>query len=134
MSVAALQAMALRESLRTAPPAQLAKAFFAAAAKVIDIPWSIAVGNDLKMPETVGPRTAQVRFINWYIARLHKAARVDTVLSLAFHRAANLLAPPTSLMKPGIAWRVLTASIAAALELNERRVERRTGAHVRQSL
>ena len=86
---------------------KLAKRFFARAAKVIDIPWSIAVGNDLRMPEAVGPRSAAVSFINWYMAKLHKAGHHDQVASLAFHQVANLLAPPATVMHPRVVARVL---------------------------
>ncbi len=106
MSVAALESEQLAETLAEGST-NLAKRFFARAAKVVDIPWSIAVGNDLRMPETVGPRTAGVKFINWYMAKLHKAAHQDEVPSLAFHRVANLLAAPPSVMHPRIAARVL---------------------------
>ena len=106
MSVAALESEQLAEALAEGS-ASLAKRFFARAAKVVDIPWSIAVGNDLRMPETIGPRNARVKFINWYMAKLHKAAHEDEVPSLAFHRVANLLAAPPSVMHPRIAMRVL---------------------------
>ena len=134
MSVAALQAMALRHSLQRHAPALLAKAFFSAAAKVVDIPWSIVVGNDLRMPEAVGQRTVGMRFANWYIAKLHKAAHRDAVLSLAFQRVANLLRPPSSLMNPRLVWRVAKASVSAMFQLHQRRVERRSAAHVSQPL
>lgn len=132
MSVAALQALALRRSLQETP-ARLARTFFAAASKVVDTPWSIAAGNDLRMPEAVGPRGPGVRFINWYIAKLHKAAHRDPVLSLAFHRVANLLEPPSSLLQPRLIWRVMTSratSVPAALHLHERRVEGRAAADI----
>ena len=105
MSVAALQATALRKSLDQGH-GDLAKTFFGEAAKVVDIPWSIAAGNDLRMPETVGRRTAGSRLINWYITKLHKAAHQDVEVSLAFHKVANLLAPLPSLMSPQMMWRV----------------------------
>jgi hypothetical protein len=63
------------------------------------------------MPETKGERSAGLRFINWYMSKLHQAAHTDTHCSLAFHQVANLLAPPPSLMRPAIAWRVLRASL-----------------------
>ena len=124
MSVAALQAIALRQSLQRHAPARLAKAFFSAAAKVVDIPWSIVVGNDLRMPEAVGQRTVGMRFANWYIAKLHKAAHRDAVLSLAFHRVANLLEPPPSLMHPRLVWRVAKASIGEVIDVRGRRIQR----------
>ena len=110
MSSAALQALALGEALK-ADRHNLAKRFFAQAAKVVDIPWSIAVGNDLRMPETIGPRNAGVNFVNWYIAKLHKAAHKDAELTVAFLKVANLLAPPPSVMHPRLAWRVLMGNL-----------------------
>jgi hypothetical protein len=74
--------------------------FLERAAKLVDIPWGIAVGNDLRMPETTGKRTAAVRFVNWYVDKFLRATRRDAKLSIAFHNVANLLAPPASLMHP----------------------------------
>lgn len=112
MSVAALESQVLDECLESGGAGKeedrtLAARFFNKAARVIDIPWSIAVGNDLRMPETTGRRTAGVRFINWYMARLHRAAHSDPALSSAFLRVANLLADPPALLRPPVIWRVL---------------------------
>jgi len=110
MSVAALESMELQAVLgeRTA---RLAQRFFARASKVVDIPWSIAVGNDLRMPEATGPRTFAVKVINAYMAKLHKAAHHDPVVALSFHKVGNLLAPPPSVMHPRIALRVLFGNL-----------------------
>src|SRR5581483_967491 len=81
------------------------------AARVVDIPWSIAAGSDLRMPETVGRRGAGVSFVNWYMAKLHQAAHRDPVAALAFHRVSNLLAPPPTVMHPRVALRVLLAHL-----------------------
>lgn len=75
MSCAALQAMELRNVLAEGTD-NLARRFFAKAAKVIDTPWTIVVGNDLRMPEAKGPRSAKLAVINWYISKLHRAATV----------------------------------------------------------
>ena len=108
MSVAALQALELENTLASdVGDLALAKTFFLRAARVVEIPWTIAVGNDLRIPETVGRRTAGIKLVNWYISKLHQAAHTDPVPALAFHRVGNLLAPPASLMHPRIAVRVL---------------------------
>ena len=112
MTSAAMQAKALGECLQK--PGNLARNFFRKAAAVVDIPWGIAVGADLKIPETVGPRTAMVNFINWYVDKLHRAAHRDAELTIAFHKVANLLAPPPSLLTPRLAWRVWRGSRSAA--------------------
>jgi 2-polyprenyl-6-methoxyphenol hydroxylase-like FAD-dependent oxidoreductase len=112
MSAASQQAVALEESLDANGDIS-ARDFFQRAAKVVDNPWSMAVGADLKIPETVGPRNAGVNFINWYIGKLHKAAHRDPEAALAFVMVANLLAPPPSIMAPRIAMRVLWGNLRA---------------------
>jgi 2-polyprenyl-6-methoxyphenol hydroxylase-like FAD-dependent oxidoreductase len=113
MSVAALEALALRECLR-AGPAGLARHFFAKVARIVDIPWGIAVGSDLRFPSTQGARTAKVRLVNAYLARFHVAAERDPVLGRAFLRVVNLIDRPEGLLRPAIAARVLVGSLRRA--------------------
>lgn len=105
ITVAALQAQLLRNMLGQGTPAP--RAFFRRAAKLVDRPWSISVGSDLKFPGVEGRRTAQVRFVNAYIDRLHAAATTDRVLGEAFLRVLNLIDAPTRLLDPRIVARVL---------------------------
>ena len=110
MSSAALQAAELDKCL-AAGDAQMAPRFFKAAAKVIDAPWTMAVGGDLRYDEVEGERTGMVKFVNWYIGKLHIAAAQDPRVALAFHRVANLLDPPPTLMQPSIAFRILQGNL-----------------------
>lgn len=110
MSVAALQAQALAAALRSGSDG-LAKRFFTAAAKVVDNPWLMAVGGDLRYPDVEGPRSAMGNFVNWYLGKLHIAARKDPELTLAFHTVANLLADPPTLLKPNVAYRVARGNL-----------------------
>jgi len=111
MTVAAQEAVSLQQCLG-AGEAGLAQRFFAAACVAIDTPWDIAVGNDLRHPGVQGPRSAKVRFINWYIGKLHMAARHDAALANAFVRVANLEAPPPSLLSPANVWRVICGNLS----------------------
>jgi hypothetical protein len=110
MTVAAMEALQLDQALAEGP-SRLALRFFQRAAKVVDIPWEIAVGGDLRIPETAGPRSIKVSFINWYLDRMNQAGHRDPELALAFHRVANLLAPPPSILHPRILGRVLLAGL-----------------------
>ncbi len=110
MSVASQESEALGQCL-AAGDAGLARRFFVRASTIVDTPWSIAAGADLRIPETIGPRNAGVKFINWYLAKLHKAAHRDPEASVAFLKVANLLAPPPSILHPRVAMRVLRASL-----------------------
>jgi 2-polyprenyl-6-methoxyphenol hydroxylase-like FAD-dependent oxidoreductase len=126
MSVAALEALALRECLR-AGPAGLAGRFFAKVSRIVDIPWGIAVGADLRLPGVQGARTAKVRLINAYLARFHVAAATDPVLGGAFVRVGNLMDRPERLLRPTIALRVLRGNLRrAATRSHESRPASRT--------
>jgi 2-polyprenyl-6-methoxyphenol hydroxylase-like FAD-dependent oxidoreductase len=111
MTVAAEEAAALQACLRDGD-ADLARRFFKAAARAIDTPWDIAVGNDLRHPQVQGKRPPKVRFINWYIGKLHMAARDDARLGNAFLQVANMQAPPTSLLHPAIVMRVIWGNLS----------------------
>jgi 2-polyprenyl-6-methoxyphenol hydroxylase-like FAD-dependent oxidoreductase len=106
MSVAALEALVLHRVL-VDDPADLARPFFDRTASVVDIAWSLAVGADFGFPETRGPKPRGTPFFNWYLGRLLRHAHTDGTLTDAFVRVLTMERPPTSLLRPRIAWRVL---------------------------
>jgi 2-polyprenyl-6-methoxyphenol hydroxylase-like FAD-dependent oxidoreductase len=110
MSVAALQALALRDTLADGDH-ELARRFFRAAAKPIDLAWQLAVGGDLALPEVDGPRPLPVRVINAYMDRLLAATEQDSVLAGQFFRVTGFLDPPTKLFHPAVLRRVLTGNL-----------------------
>ena len=110
MTVAAQEAALLQACLRDGD-ADLARRFFHEAKVAIDTPWDIAVGNDLRHPQVQGPRSPKVRFINWYIGKLHMAAQYDARLAKAFLKVANLEAPPARLLHPAVVMRVVRGNL-----------------------
>ncbi len=120
MTSAAMQAAELDAILaqRQASVAGIAPLFFKRAAKVIDTPWQLAVGEDFRFPETTGPKPAGVDVLNRYVAAVHRATLEDAVVGAAFIQVMNLMAPPSSLMSPGLMVRVWQAN---------RRLDRRAG-------
>jgi 2-polyprenyl-6-methoxyphenol hydroxylase-like FAD-dependent oxidoreductase len=118
MTSAAMQIEALDQILRAARKRDqlngLAAEFFKRAAKIVDGPWQLAVGSDFMYPETEGPKPPATDFINRYIAKVHRATHTDTVVYGAFLKVINLIAPPSSLFRPQIVWRVLTAKAVVA--------------------
>ncbi|MGH3799268.1 MAG: FAD-dependent oxidoreductase [Pseudonocardiaceae bacterium] len=110
MAIAAAEALLLRDCLRRGRVG-LAPRFFRRAARLIDVPWSMAAGNDLRFPEVEGPRPLQLRVVNRYVARLHVAAEQDPAVGRTFLRVANLVARPQRLLAPDIALRVLLANL-----------------------
>jgi len=118
MSVAALEALALRRHLRRSArpePRRLLRDL----ARAVDVPWEIAAGGDLVFPGVQGHRTAKIRLANAYLARLHAAAADDGRLAIAFARVAGLVAPPQTLLRPDVALRVLRGSARPATRIND---------------
>lgn len=114
MAVAAMEAVALRALLRGGP-LPTAREYFRRIAKVIDIPWEIAVGADLAFPGVPGKRTTKVRMVNPYLPRLHAAAAVDSSLARAFIRVMGMVDRPEGLLRPDRALRVLWAHLRVYL-------------------
>ena len=107
MTSAAMQTYALNENMKqTSNLKGIWKSFFKQAAKVVDMPWQLAVGEDFRYPETEGAKPPFTDMINAYVERVHKATQRDPVVYGQFLRVMNLMDPPASLMSPRIMWRV----------------------------
>lgn len=109
MTVAAMEAIVLRNCLRAGREA-LASRYFRQVSRVVDIPWSITVGNDLRLSKKASlPLPA--RLIGWYMSKLLVAARHDPEVTLAFMQVARLNNAPSGLLHPRLALRVLRAHL-----------------------
>ncbi|GAB3885233.1 hypothetical protein GCM10029964_047560 [Kibdelosporangium lantanae] len=104
MSLSALEALALSETLRQGPPD--ARAFHRKVAGVVDQAWEMTTSVDLSFPDVRGRRTAKVRIGNAYMSRLQQAAVHDADLTTALLRTAGLVDPPQKLMRPSVMLRV----------------------------
>jgi 2-polyprenyl-6-methoxyphenol hydroxylase-like FAD-dependent oxidoreductase len=106
MTVAGLQALALRDHLRSAAGSNT-RSVLRTLARVIDVPWELALGADLSVPGVEGPRPLRRRAITRYVTRLQAAAAADPQLSRAFVRVTGLIDRPETLLRPATALRVL---------------------------
>jgi 2-polyprenyl-6-methoxyphenol hydroxylase-like FAD-dependent oxidoreductase len=109
MTCAAREASALGRALdeHRTPDAALARAYYAAAADIIKIPWQFAVGGDFNFPETTGPRPRGTAVRNWYARQIAYAAQVDGEVNGTFSRVQHLLIPPSALFQPSFVARVI---------------------------
>jgi 2-polyprenyl-6-methoxyphenol hydroxylase-like FAD-dependent oxidoreductase len=110
MSVAALQAAALRDTLASGDR-DLGRRFFRAAAEPVNMAWQLTVGSDLALPQAQGLRPLSVRVINAYVNRVLIAAERDPAVAERFLRVASLQDPATRLFRPYTALRVALGSL-----------------------
>jgi hypothetical protein len=106
MSVAAMEAKVLDDTL-AAGADDLARRFFGRARKVVDIPWGIATGEDLRFPQVGRRRPTGFAVMNRYLDRVHAVASKDPAVCRTFFEVLSLLKPPSALMAPTVALRVL---------------------------
>jgi len=112
MTVAAMESLALAETL-AGGRGNLAQRFFKRAARIVDIPWTIVIGNDARILGIERHNGRANRLLGAYLDRLHIAATHDPKVAGAFLRVANLMAAPTALLTPALLWRVWQGSRAA---------------------
>ena len=110
MSVAALQAAALRDSL-AGGDRDLARRFFRAAARPAGTAWQLTVGADLSLPQVKGRRSPPVRVTNAYVNRALTAAERDPVVAERFLRVASLQDRPPRMFRPSTALRVALGNL-----------------------
>jgi 2-polyprenyl-6-methoxyphenol hydroxylase-like FAD-dependent oxidoreductase len=105
MSVAALDAVALRDCLRRGV-SDLPRRYFRATAKAIGVAWRTGASSDLAFPEVQGRRTRSMGVANRLVDRVLAASESDAVIGTQFFRVTGLLDPPTRLLSPLFLYRV----------------------------
>lgn len=118
MTVAALAALALGEELAHSWDnlTGVAQRFQKRLGKVIQAPWLMATGEDLRWPATEGDRPHGIaRLAQRYIDQVLLAAGADQVVSLAFWQVTHLVEPPGLLFHPRVAAHTLAFVARSAL-------------------
>ncbi|MFE6904598.1 FAD-dependent oxidoreductase [Streptomyces sp. NPDC057717] len=118
MTVAALEALLLRDLL-AAGPKDLARRFFHGAAKLVDTPWTIATGSDMRFPEANISISHKNRLLNRYFGRVYLAASRDSAVATVFLRVINLVDTPARLFAPGMVARVVRACFPKVSRVSE---------------
>jgi 2-polyprenyl-6-methoxyphenol hydroxylase-like FAD-dependent oxidoreductase len=110
MSVAALDAVALRDCLRRGVT-DLPRRYFRAAAKPIGVAWQIGATDDLAIPEVEGRQTPAMRVTSRLVDLVLTACESDAVVGTQFFKVAWLLDSPICLLRPSFLFRVATVNL-----------------------
>ncbi len=76
-------------------------------AKVNDIAWMLATGEDFRWPSTVGERSKLMALTHGYLGELQKMFASDPEVSYLFWSVAHLITPPTAMFAPKMVAKVV---------------------------
>lgn len=114
MTVAALEAVALRACLRRGD-AVLPRRYFRASAKPIGVAWQMVASLDLAFPAVAGRRSRWLRVATRLVDWALTASESDPVVAVRFFRVNSLIDHPIRLLHPAFVCR------AAVVNLRRRR-------------
>jgi 2-polyprenyl-6-methoxyphenol hydroxylase-like FAD-dependent oxidoreductase len=129
MTVAALEAELLDRLLARGKSFDLTRAFYREAARVIDGPWAMSTGADLRFADVEGARSLLGNLMNAYFARLVRAARTHPPTARRLLRVLQLVDEPSALLAPPAVVRALFAGSAPRAPLQLARDLTISGVH-----
>lgn len=80
-------------------------------ASVVEPAWDMAASEDLRFPETLGPRTVRMRWRHWYGAQLAQLSASHRLALQVQVGLTNLVLPPTQLYRPAIVGSIMLQAL-----------------------
>jgi hypothetical protein len=106
MTVAAVQATVLRHCLRVGSDG-LPRRFYTRAAKMLDAPWEMGMGNDVRYAHVDAQPSHGSAIVGRYVDRVTRAAARHPAVARRFLAVGNLMASPAALFAPAVLARAL---------------------------
>jgi 2-polyprenyl-6-methoxyphenol hydroxylase-like FAD-dependent oxidoreductase len=110
MTVAALDAAALRECLRGGGT-DLPRRYFRASAKPIGVAWQMVASSDLTFPGVAGRRSRSMRLTTRLVDWALTACESDLVVAVRFFKVNGLIDSPIHLLHPAFVYRVAVVNL-----------------------
>ncbi len=110
MTVAALEAVALRKCLRGGGK-NLPGRYFRAAAKPIAVTWQMVASSDLALPGVAGRRPKAMRVATRLLDWALTACESDLVVAVRFFKVNSLIYSPIRLLHPAFVYRVASVNL-----------------------
>ncbi|WHY89452.1 glutamate synthase subunit beta [Neobacillus cucumis] len=100
MSVAALEALAIREFFASTPPQMNLNKLQKKLAKIVAPVWSMVLCEDFRYEAVKGKRPYGLKFQQWYVKQIFLLSAKNRKIYDEFIKVMNLVSPPTILFKP----------------------------------
>jgi len=110
MTIAALEAVALRGCLRRGDTS-LPRRYFRASAKPVGVAWQMVASLDLAFPAVVGQRSRWLRVATRLVEWALRASESDPVVAVRFFRVNSLIDAPIRLVHPAFVVRAAVVTL-----------------------
>lgn len=117
MTVAALSAEMLATCARECGGdlQRLARRFRSDVVRAYRTAWALSTTEDFRYPEVTGARAFGTRMAHYYTRRVHELTATDADVARRFASVMHLLADPSVLLHPSVAWKVLSRRLPPEL-------------------
>ncbi|MEZ0351811.1 FAD-dependent oxidoreductase [Mycobacterium sp. pR1184] len=122
MTIAALEALTLRECLSSGGNTALAQRYFRATARYIGATWIANQARSRVPSPTRDRKSVRTRLQGWLSNAALNAAAHDVVLTERFFRVSNFVDPPSRLQDPALLPRIMWGNLRARLSRRRNRV------------
>ncbi|OIK11351.1 hypothetical protein BIV60_18275 [Bacillus sp. MUM 116] len=102
MSVAALEALAIREFFEASPKQKNLNILQKKLAKIVAPVWSMVLCEDFRYEKVKGKKPFGLKFQQWYVKKIFLLSAKNRKIYDDLIKVMNLLSPPTILFKPYI--------------------------------
>ncbi|WP_157273231.1 FAD-dependent oxidoreductase [Neobacillus bataviensis] len=107
MSIAALEALAIREYFASSPKSSSLKKLQKKLAKIVAPVWSMVLCEDFRYEQVKGKRPFGLKFQQWYVKNLFLLSSTNESIYKDFIKVMNLVSPAGILFKPSTIKEVL---------------------------
>ncbi|OBA59469.1 FAD-dependent oxidoreductase [Mycobacterium sp. 1100029.7] len=111
MTIAALEALTLRDCLASGGSSQLAQRFFAATSRYIGATWMANQARERVASRPSGRRSLREWLANWTVRAALNAAAYDVAVTERFMRVFNYIDPISRLQDPALIPRIMVANL-----------------------
>ena len=123
MSVAALHAMALRDAVQSLNnglgklrASTVGRRFQKTAARIVNNPWMITTGEDLRFEKAEGPRPFHLPIMQGYLSQVLEIAHHNPVVAKRFFDVMTFMKEPPALFHPSVSMPVVRHLIGKLLQ------------------
>ncbi|MCM3728205.1 hypothetical protein M3226_21375 [Neobacillus cucumis] len=107
MSIAAIEALAIRDYIASTSPSSQLKKLQKQLAKIIAPAWFMVLCEDFRFDGVKGKKPVGLKFLQWYVKKIFLLSSKNKLIYKDLVKVTNLVSPAAILFKPSTIRKVL---------------------------